>query len=55
MFGLPEKPPKIEIKKLDKKPFDVECREFGFAFIVPEIGNKSYCVSYEYPGPKFWE
>jgi len=53
MFGLPEKPPKIEIKKLDKKPFDVECREFGFAFIVPEIGNKSYCVSYEYP--EFWE
>ena len=45
MFGLSEKPPKIEIEKLDEKSFDVECHEFGFSFVVPEIGNKSHCVS----------
>jgi len=55
MFGLPKEPPEIKIEKLDDKPFEVECREMLFMFVVPEIGNKSHCASYEYPGPKLWE
>jgi hypothetical protein len=48
-------PPVITLKRLDEPPFEVECREFLFGFIVPELGQESWATAYEYPGPKFWE
>lgn len=48
-------PPVITLKQLDEPPFEVECREFLFGFVVPELGQESWATAYEYPGPKFWE
>jgi hypothetical protein len=45
----PATEPEIEVLRLEEPPFEVECRELRWAFIVPEVGERVRRFTYDHP------
>lgn len=47
--AFPAQEPEIEVVRLEEPPFEVECRELRWQFIIPEVGESIRRADYDHP------